>query len=415
MIRRLKLTNFRNHADTLLHLQPLTLLVGPAGAGKSNLFKALVLLQNTVHSSLPELFPPGLGEFPLVRSRFAAETDPIRFEVELSDLPELPGEQAQYTLSIAEAPAGLYVLEETLARRAGEEPWEWVVRRSSKRRLIAGFGEIDPHTSPTLLNRAFHGGPDVEKSAPQVLFVKKVAQALSQFGYFHLDLSNLGSLGTGQPVDQIDYYGGRLPDFLAWARSEEEGKAIFATIVEELRGILPDLTDLILTRSDKGRQGIGLTFAGHRGYIAAPDLSDGTLLTLGLLCILHSPRKPHVLCLEEPENGLHPRRLRWLFDRLVALSFPPPGHPPVQILLTTHSPYVVDFFRDMQDAVQVVEQRDGRARVSSLSEIQAKLHNDGKAQGIGHAWATGLFEGLWQLTEQVHAAQPAILEDRAGA
>ena len=45
MIRRLQLVNFRSYADATLPLQPISVLIGPVGAGKSNVFKAMVLLQ----------------------------------------------------------------------------------------------------------------------------------------------------------------------------------------------------------------------------------------------------------------------------------------------------------------------------------------------------------------------------------
>ena len=59
MITRFRMENFRSHGDSVVELLPITLLVGPAGAGKSNLLKGLQLLQNSTRYTLPELFPPG--------------------------------------------------------------------------------------------------------------------------------------------------------------------------------------------------------------------------------------------------------------------------------------------------------------------------------------------------------------------
>src|SRR5580704_12410223 len=117
MIRALQLTKFRSHEKSTLRMEPITLMVGPAGAGKSNVFKAMVVLQNSIHRELVEIFPPGLGEFHWVRSRWAGETDPIGFEVQVDQIPEYPDSVATYLLKIADSPTGLYVLEETLTRR----------------------------------------------------------------------------------------------------------------------------------------------------------------------------------------------------------------------------------------------------------------------------------------------------------
>ncbi|AUX20254.1 uncharacterized protein SOCEGT47_007200 [Sorangium cellulosum] len=216
MLTRIRFKNYRSHADTAIALQPINLLIGPAGAGKSNVFKALVLLQNSLHRSLEELFPPGIGEFHWVRSRWAGETDPIVFEVEIDEVEGFPG-RFQYELSIAESPEGLYVVAETLQRKTGDEGWQWVFQRRKLPRLMGEFGDVKPY-DPSLLNKA-RRGIGVDASAPNVRMARAVARAISSVGYYHLEVSELKSLGSGQPTERIDYYGGRLPDFLAFTRT----------------------------------------------------------------------------------------------------------------------------------------------------------------------------------------------------
>jgi predicted ATPase len=392
MIKVLRLTNFRSHAQSTLHMEPITLMVGPAGAGKSNVFKAMVALQNSIHRTLVEMFPPGLGEFHWVRSRWAEETAPIGFEVHIDQMPEYPDCSAEYVLKIADSPAGLYVLEETLTRRQGQQPAEWVFQRRRNRTQMGEFGPVE-WDMPTILHRVWHG-EGVKPEAPNVRFAKAVAKALSRFGYYHLEVSELKSLGTGQPSNRIGYYGENLADFIAWTKSDPEGTSIYAAILAEMRQLLPSLESIIATQARTDKQGLAFNFQEQRGYITAPDMSDGTMFTLGMLCILSAPQKPAVLCIEEPETGLHPRRLRWLFDKFLALAYPPEGQVPTQVLLTTHSPSYVDLFKDMLPSIQVVEQQDGRTRITPLPDILQRLHISQKQEGIGYQWATGLFEGL---------------------
>jgi hypothetical protein len=55
----------------------------------------------------------------------------------------------------------------------------------------------------------------------------------------------------------------------------------------------------------------------------------------------------------------------------------------------------VDLFKDMLSSVQVVEQRDGRTKITPLPKIMDQLRiSPEKEDGIGYQWATGLFEGL---------------------
>lgn len=393
MLTRLRLINYRSHADTTIALGPVNLFVGPVAGGKSNIFKALSLVQNSVHRSLVELFPPGLSEFQWVRSRWARQTDPIGFELDFEQLPGFPGERAQYTLRLADSPNGLYVLGETLAREACDRQPRWVFQRTDRRREMGEYGEVDPY-EPTLLNRVWRESQRVDLASDGARFAREVARALSRFDHYRLEASQLKSLGVGQPWDRVQFDGGRLPDFIAWSKFSNSNVRVYESIREELRQLIPELDAIIVTQAGTDRQGLAMSFQGWPGFIAAADLSDGTMLSLGLLCIVHQPDKPALVCLEEPENGLHPNRLRWLYERFAELAYPSAG-PPSQVCLSTHSPYLVDLFHDMPQAVHVVEQNEGRSRVKSLPDIRHALHLTSEpGEAIGHEWATGLFEGL---------------------
>ncbi len=389
MIRRLRLENYRSHGSTELGLEPLSLLVGPAGAGKSNLLKALVFLQNSVQRPLTELLPPASPwDFRNVRSRWADETAPMGFVVELSI-----GEYvARYVLRFAEAPAGVYVLEETLARRVGDRDWQWVFqRRWNEKPEIGEFGTFTAN-DPTVLNRIWHGTKPGD-AREGIRFARDVAKSLWKTGYYHLETSWLREPGDDRDQDRIGYRGEGLPGFLA--RLQREEPQSHAEILQAMRELLPTLDQIIVNRIGPDRQGMAMTFRDQRGYVNAPDLSDGTMLTLGLLAITKSKQLPRLLCIEELETGLHPARLRWLFDRFLEIAHPTMrGADPVQIVLTSHSPYLVNLFQDMPHAVTVVEHKDGRTSMRNLVEIKAALHDTSVGSPIGHEWATGLFEGL---------------------
>ena len=269
MITNVRFENFRSHGASNFALRPINLLIGSVATGKSNIFKGLLLIQNSINRSLVELFPPGLGEFQWVRSRWAGETDPIGFQVKMDGLSDHPGLSATYTLRIADSPAGLYVLDETLERSPAEGAPEWVFQRRGMRpRAMGEFGEVDPY-GPTLLHRVHHNHPSVARNAPNVVFAKAVARVLNRFGYYHLSVSELKSLGTGQPLDRIGYYGNRLPDFIAWTKFEEANVPIYEQILAAMRELLPGLESIIVTQVQTQQQGIAMSFHGQRGYIAA--------------------------------------------------------------------------------------------------------------------------------------------------
>ena len=96
----------------------------------------------------------------------------------------------------------------------------------------------------------------------------------------------------------------------------------------------------MLNRAD----GKGLYFElKEKGQLVpASQASDGTLLVLAYLSILYLPKPPRLLLVEEPENGIHPKRLRDILEILRDLVHEQ-SH--TQVVLTTHSPYVLDLFK----------------------------------------------------------------------
>jgi predicted ATPase len=196
----------------------------------------------------------------------------------------------------------------------------------------------------------------------------------------------------------LGYNGSNLPDYLAWFKNTSENDLSYASIHKEMREILPEMDSIIVTQVESGKQGMAMSFQGqlgYRGYIAAPDLSDGTLFTLGILAILYCPRKPSLLCFEEPETGLHPRRLRWLFDKIISKVYPGDNSPSTQILISSHSPLFMDLFGSMPECVQCFSSIEGRSRVNSLLELNDLLHLEKTPdEPIGQLSATGLYDNL---------------------
>ena len=78
--------------------------------------------------------------------------------------------------------------------------------------------------------------------------------------------------------------------------------------------------------------------------IRAQQASDGAILFLGLLALIYSPEPPKLLLIEEPEKGVYPKRLEEVIRLIRRLQEAPSGRPAPQIIMTTHSPYLLDSF-----------------------------------------------------------------------
>ena len=100
--------------------------------------------------------------------------------------------------------------------------------------------------------------------------------------------------------------------------------------------------------------------------IAATHVSDGVLLVLAFLSLRYLPQPPRLLLIEEPENGVHPSRLADVVAILKELSS---EQPQTQVILTTHSPYLLDMFSP--DEVSLCRKEDdGSVSVHRLSESE---------------------------------------------
>jgi len=123
----------------------------------------------------------------------------------------------------------------------------------------------------------------------------------------------------------------------------------------------------------------------NRITIPASRLSDGTLRWLALLTILLHPSPPPLVCLEEPELGLHPDAIRTLAELLTLAS------ERMQLIVTTHSDALVDQFTEAPDSVIVFEKEEGETEMRRLKKerLAAWL----KRYTLGQLWRTGEIGG----------------------
>ncbi len=119
--------------------------------------------------------------------------------------------------------------------------------------------------------------------------------------------------------------------------------------------------------------------------IPATRLSDGTLRYLCLLAILLDPEPPPLICIEEPEIGLHPDILPKLADWLKYAS----KH--TQLIVTTHSDILIDAMTETPECVVVCEKHDGKTEMNRLSSEELEEWLD--KYRLGQLWIDGQIGG----------------------
>lgn len=188
--------------------------------------------------------------------------------------------------------------------------------------------------------------------------------------------------------------GANLAAVLAhWRDASPEAFARFTT--DALR-LFPEFIKFELQSRFADRVALAFTLIGEVGVVHGEDLSQGMLHALAVLALAAMPAPPAVLCIEEVDRGVHPRMLREVRDALYRLAYPEPGmsgRRAAQVIATTHSPYLLDLFRDHPEEV-VITQKIGREahfeRLSDRADL-AQLLEEGS---LGDIWFSGILGGV---------------------
>ena len=163
---------------------------------------------------------------------------------------------------------------------------------------------------------------------------------------------------------------------------------LFDTIEATLREYIPETEKLSFVPGQTVKQ-----LQVREKHLAKPipvsQLSDGTRLTLTILTIMFQESPPSLICIEEIDRSLHPR----LFGRIVRLCRDMANEKNMpQIIATTHNPYLLDQFRDNEDAVIIVEKEKGETTFTTFEERLRHLEPD--EEPLGALWYSGFVGGI---------------------
>lgn len=217
----------------------------------------------------------------------------------------------------------------------------------------------------------------------------------SSIRVFSLEPSKMGQPVDAREVKELTRNGGNLVGALTHLRDKDEDA--YDHLRAELQRWLPEFDSIGFENDENGYRRLNLRQKATKKPIPASQLSEGTLLALALLTIIYQQNKPTVIGLEEPDRGLHPRLLRDVRDALYRLSFPEQfglKRQPVQVVVTTHSPYFLDMFKDHPEQIIIAEKlTDGSASFKSLADDQELREMIGDAP-LGEVWYSGVLGGV---------------------
>lgn len=170
----------------------------------------------------------------------------------------------------------------------------------------------------------------------------------------------------------------------------------FERMQEEFCRLLPEFTGLDFRDLADGRVELAALLGEQKDRIPAENLSQGTLYVLAVLALAFDPAPPTVICIEEIDRGIHPRLLREVRDALYRLSHPGSfgeTRAQTQIVATTHSPYLLDLFKDHPEEVVIAQKEGQEARFERL--VDRPDFQDLLSSGpLGDLWFSGILGGV---------------------
>lgn len=357
MLTRLKVEGFKSLKNVEINLTELVIVFGPNAAGKSNLLESLVLLSRLIRErTLAEAFDAGIRGYPVEAFRVdetTMEGVPRRLRIEADtaprprDMARVPREVRQYAVEVEINPqtGELHLVDERLARigkRRSNPTVERVntpkgprirVRRKDKQ---SHPYEEEPGIRHTLASNLQYSGkeryPDFDALREEV-------------GNWHLVyLDPREAMRRAQPPREIDNIGERgeyLVPFLH--RLGATRPRSFEAVVRATRSVVPNIEG-IRTELSKHRGELDLQVCQDGVWLPVRVVSEGTLRVLALCAMAVNPWSSGLIALEEPENGVHPRRVQIIADLLARAS----RHR--QVVLTTHSPlFVLEVLRRIRE------------------------------------------------------------------
>jgi predicted ATPase len=412
LLERLTIRGFKSlTAVENIELPRLAVLFGPNAAGKSNLLDAVQILSRLATSrTVSDALSDPVRGYPIEAFCFPAEglsallqQPAATFELEATL--RITNQRYQYRVRVQIAPSSgsLTVADEYLAELTatgatkGNAVIEKVGKGDSERaehqlRIRRKSKPAHPREEPVGLNHTILSDPRL--GGTEYRAIEKCRNEISGWRTYYLD----PRVAMRQPrppaaMQDIGTLGEQLAPFLYYLQGEDPKR--FQAVFRTLRTIIPAVEDLRVDL-DERRGTLDILVRQNGVDFSSRIVSEGTLRVLALSALVVNPWSGSLLAFEEPENGVHPRRLELIANLLTSLCVEQER----QIVVTTHSPLLCSIMlkrsREDSDLVRLFQVRQTPEGTSVVPfQAPGPLFDDPEiAQALASESEDAVFEGL---------------------
>lgn len=419
-IQGLRIKNYRALNDIMMGklwntwktepLEPMTVVIGKNGAGKSTIFDALGFLADALKSGVEEACDlKGRGGFERIRSR--GKEGPVEFEIYYKE----DGNSRPITYEVAidiDKSGRPYVARERLRqRRQGQtngRPYSFLILNDGKGVVWKGEEDgqqideenniFDVSKFINEFNKGEHIEETTETEVVELEDKRKLGIAtlgslrqhprISSFrrfiegwylSYFTPDSAR--SLPLAGPQKHLNIHGDNLGNVVQYMQREHPKR--FQSILDKIAKKIPGIDKIDTDKTADGRLLLRFNDKGFTDPFYAQQMSDGTLKVFSYLLLLEDPEPPPFLCIEEPENGLYHKLLETLAYEFRNHATGRKGGS--QVFITTHQPYLVDALKP--EEVWILEKgADGFSTVRRASDDPIVKNMVAEGLPLGGLW-----------------------------
>ncbi|WP_345267683.1 AAA family ATPase [Nibrella viscosa] len=369
MLKRVSIQNFKSLKDVTLNLQKVNLLIGPNNSGKSNFLKALEYFDSSDFKAQTIAA--------LEQVSFKHERRNIRYLFDYK--PNANNLLEGYSQDLGEILYQLIFELQIVAQNFTTQ-----VSHKAEPFIIGANGDVISLESSLV--------ESFEREFRQVIRTK----------VFRPDPSKLTKTAKFS-ADEVELSPNCDNLIAFYFYIDNTFKKYSNKIQNDLSRCIPEIAYFTTPPvKENGQSLLGLQFFDKSdiGYWA-DEVSEGVLYFLSLLCIINQPNPPKLLLLEEPEKGIHPRRIREIMEFIRRLVV----EKDIQVIMTTHSPLLLDEFAESPESVFVFDKdQEGATFVRNLQhDIIEPANQKNRELGVppvhytdalGEYWTIGFLGGV---------------------